>query len=84
MTDDYARRWSCWLCGFTIDRLHDPFALQTTFTNLYMDSDLPTTRWHSVFAHAECVTERMPRGTYFDAEELAEELPPDELNEPDI
>ncbi len=74
-------RWQCWLCGFSIDRLHDPFALQVTITNLYLDDKSPATPWHMTFAHAECVAERMPRGTCFCAEDLADEIPLDELDE---
>jgi hypothetical protein len=80
MNDPYLpTRWQCWLCGFAITPVHDPFALKVRFTNLHKDETRPTTPWHDVFAHAECVSERMPKGACFDPEALAEDLDVEDL-----
>ncbi|MGA0601336.1 hypothetical protein ACO2Q3_11600 [Caulobacter sp. KR2-114] len=84
MSDHYRPgRWKCWLCGFAITPLHDPFALRVKFTNLHKDEASPTTLWHGAFAHAECISERMPKAACFDPELLAEDLDADSLAEDD-
>jgi hypothetical protein len=64
----------CWLCGFSITQLHEPFAVRTTFTNLFKDPTLPTTPWYGAAAHGECVAEHMPKWSHFDPEELAGDI----------
>ena len=75
MTDRYRpERWQCWLCGFAITRLHDPHAVRLRLTNLHKDEQRPATIWADVYAHAECISERMPKGQLFTPEMLAEDL----------